>query len=272
MGSLNRHNNDGIVYFTVPSFDKTGKVTHAFTTRNGGVGRESYESLNLSILTDEPLGNILENRRKLSEALSFSANDMVGAWQVHGDSIYLVTNKDRGRGSTDPITVIPDTDALITGEKGIVLSAFFADCVPVLFYDPENEAVGVAHAGWKGTAARIGAKTVLAMGKAFGSKPHKILAAIGPSIGACHYQVDEPVITRFSQEFPDDYQEFMIADDKPGYARLDLWKANVNILRKAGILEDNITVARLCTYCNQDKFFSHRGGSKGRHAAVIMLK
>lgn len=272
LGGLNRHENKGIAYYTVSSFDKTNIVIHAFTTRMQGVGKDAYESLNLSILTDEPLTNVLENRRRLSDALGFSIHDIVGAWQVHGDNIYQVVNKDRGRGSIDPITVIPDTDALITREKGVVLSAFFADCVPLIFLDPENEAVGIAHAGWKGTAARIGAKTVQAMERAFGSKPEKILSAIGPSIGACHYQVDEPVITRFRQEFPGDYREFLTPEEKPGYARLDLWKANEYILKKAGIPKENISVSRLCTYCNQNEFFSHRGGSKGRHAAVIMLK
>lgn len=272
MGSFNRHDKFGIVYYTVPSLEKTGLVTHAFTTRNGGVSREAYDSLNLSILTEDPLENVLENRRRLADVLGFSVGDIVGAWQVHKDNIFQVTSRDRGRGSVDPLTVIPDTDALITREKGLVLTAFFADCVPVIFLDPVNEAIGIAHAGWKGTAAKIGAKTVSAMTRAFGSEPDKLLAAIGPSIGACHYQVDEPVIKRFREEFPDDFRGFFSGEEKGGHAWLDLWKANVQQLKKAGIPDNNISVSGLCTYCNQQELFSHRAGSKGRQAALIMLK
>lgn len=272
MANLNRHEKDGLIYYTVPAFEKTGLVKHAFTTRLGGFSREAYESLNLSILTDDLAENVLQNREKLASVLGFSPGDLVGSWQVHGDKIHLVTSGDKGRGASDPQTVIPDTDGLITQAEGVVLIAFFADCVPLLFLDPVNKAIGIAHAGWKGTVAGIGCKTVLAMKRAFGTQPDRLLIAVGPSIGVCHYQVDEPVLKHFRQEFPSQYREIIAGEDSGGHAWLDLRKANVLQLISIGVAEENLSVAGTCTYCMQKEFFSHRAGDKGRHAALISLQ
>lgn len=272
MANLNRNEKDGLIYYTVPAFERTGLVKHAFTTRLGGFSREAYESLNLSILTDDLPENVLKNREKLANILGFSPGELVGSWQVHGDKIHLVTSGDKGRGASDPHTVIPDTDGLITQAEGVFLIAFFADCVPLLFLDPVNKAIGIAHAGWKGTVAGIGGKTVLAMKSAFGTKPDRLIVTVGPSIGACHYQVDEPVLKRFREEFPSEYQELISCEDSGGHAWLDLWKANVLQLIRTGVAEENISVAGICTQCMQNEFFSHRAGDKGRHAALISLQ
>ncbi|MCR4441139.1 MAG: peptidoglycan editing factor PgeF [Peptococcaceae bacterium] len=263
---------EGITFYQAASFEAAGLVVHAFTGRKGGVSRGLFESLNLSILTQDLLENVLENRRRLCGILGISPDSLTGARQVHGDSVYLVRENDKGRGARQPGSVIPAADALMTAVPGITLVAFFADCVPVFFLDPVKKAVALTHAGWKGTVAGIAAKTAAAMTRAFGTKPEDLLAAVGPSIGPCHYQVDGPVIERVRLAFPDDYGELLPGMTADGHARFNLWEANVRQIRSLGVPAQNITVAGICTYCEQENFFSHRRGMAGRQAALIMLK
>jgi len=272
LAGFQRHTEKGLVYFTIPSFTATGLVVHGFSGRPGGVSQNSYESLNLSILTQDEPGDVLENRRRFAEVLGISAADMIGAHQVHEDRICQVTVQDKGRGSIDPATVIPATDALMTNESGLALTAFFADCVPVFFLDPIHKAIALTHAGWKGTVAKIAAKTVQAMEQAYQTQPSQLLAAVGPSIGPCHYEVDEPVMKRFRTAFPGQEKSIFSPADKANHAQLNLWQANALQLQEMGVPAENITVAELCTYCQQEDFFSHRRGMAGRQAALLMLK
>lgn len=266
-----RHEKNGLVYFTAPPLDETGLVKHAFSGRKGGVSRGKYESLNLSILTEDCQDSVMENRARFVKALGIPQSCLVGAHQVHGDRIYKVISADQGKGAYNPDTVIPATDALITNEPGIALTGFFADCVPVLLLDPVNRAIALVHAGWRGTVAKIAAKTAAAMHDNFGTMPGELLAAIGPSIGPCHYQVDRPVIEKVQQAFPGVWQDLLDAFSPDGHAQLNLWEANVLQLEQAGVPRDNITVTGLCTYCERQTFFSHRAKMAGRQAALIML-
>ncbi len=270
--SFLEYNKNGMVFYTIPSFDRTGLVTHAFSGRKGGVSEDSFASLNLSILTKEPLERVWENRNKFLNLFNIKTENLVGSYQVHKDRIYKVTKEDRGRGAFDPATVIPATDALMTNEKEVPLIAFFADCVPVFFLDPINKAVALAHAGWKGTVAKIAAKTAGAMKDAYGTESKDLLVAIGPSIGPCHYQVDEPVIEKVKEAFPLEWESLLTNCTDDGHGQLNLWEANRLQLLEVGIPNDNITIAGLCTYCHQDKLFSHRASMAGRQAAIIMLK
>lgn len=262
----------GIEYFAFTSFIASGMVTHAFSSRIGGISEGKYESLNLSILTDDLPAHVLENRRRFFKLLKINTDDVVGAHQVHKDRIHEVSVNDKGRGAYLADTVIPETDALMTDEKGITLTAFFADCVPVFFLDPVKKAIAIAHAGWKGTVAKIAAKTAMEMARVYGSGLSDLLVGIGPSIGPCHYQVDQPVINQVKTAFPKYWQELLTEITEDGHAQLDLWSANALQLEEVGVMAKNITVASLCTFCNRDIFFSHRGGMAGRQAAVIMLK
>jgi YfiH family protein len=263
---------NGLLYYTISAFDRTQLAIHAFTSRKGGVSKKSFESLNLSVLTADDLDNVLENRRRLCHTLGINPDNLVGACQIHGDNIFVVKSSDRGAGALTPETAIADTDALVTNESQIPLILFYADCVPVFFLDPVKKAVGLAHAGWKGTVAKIAAKTVDAFVMNYGSNPKDILVAIGPSIGPCHYQVDRPVIDEIKRAYPQESEELLTTSDKDGYAQLNLWQANVRQICQVGVQLDNITVAEECTYCSQDSFFSHRRGMAGRQAAIIMLK
>lgn len=272
MTTFERHLENGLAYYTIPAFRKTGLVIHGFSGRSGGVSQGVYESLNLSILTQDKREDVLENRKRFTGALGITLGDLVGAHQVHEDQVRRVTKAEKGRGSRSADNVIPATDALMTDEPGLALTAFFADCVPVFFLDPVHKAIALAHAGWKGTVAKIAAKTALAMQEAFRTKPKDLLAAIGPSIGPCHYEVDEPVINRFKRAFPKEAGQILSPETKPGRCQLDLWQANYVQLIDSGVPAGNITIAGLCTYCMQEEFFSHRAGMAGRQAALLMLK
>jgi hypothetical protein len=191
--------------------------------------------------------------------------------QQHTNHIERVLAEDRGRGAFSSDNCFPATDGLITDEPGILLAGFFADCTPILLLDPVQPAIAVVHAGWKGTALDIAAKAVEEMVLAFGSDPKDILAGIGPSIGPCCYEVDEPVIQQFKDSRFGDCLKPGLAPDK---ANLDLVEANRQRLIHAGVHAENIQTIPLCTACRTDLFFSHRKeqGRTGRLAAVIALK
>ncbi len=264
-----RKNN--LTYFTAPSFSETQVVSHAFTTRLGGVSAGKYDSLNLGLFTADKPDNILENRRRVCQTLNIGIENLVGGHQVHGDHVYCVTKADQGRGATGRRPVIPDTDALMTNEPGMALITFFADCAPVLFLDPVKKVIALAHAGWKGTVAKIAVKTVQAMGERYGAQPQRLLAVVGPSIGPCHYQIDRPVLEKVQEAFPGAWPRLLTGFTGEDHAYLNLWEANSLQLIEAGLVKDNITVMNLCTYCHQDLLFSHRAGMAGRQAAVLML-
>lgn len=268
--SFSGQESDGIEYYTIPSFERTGLVRHGFSCRRGGFSEGKFGTLNLSNLTEDDPELVLKNRRKFCAAVGIAPECLVSAQQVHGDSIYKVTLKDKGRGAFERDTVIPATDALMTNEKGLALLIFFADCVPVLFLDPLKKVIAVAHAGWRGTVAKIAAKTVQAMEKNYGTKAQNILVGIGPSIGSCHYQVDEPVIAQVEKAFPE--ADSLLERREDGHAFLNLWESNRRQLLGVGLADKNIVIAGLCTSCSSEKFFSHRAGMRGRQAAVLMLK
>lgn len=286
------HNKNGVTYLTFPGLSETEAVRHLFSTREGGVSNGIYASMNLSYARGDEKEAVDENYRLIAECLGCSLEDMVCSDQTHTDNVRLVTGQDRGKGVTRPKDY-RDVDALITGERGVVLCTFFADCVPLFFVDPVKRAIGLAHSGWRGTVQKIGKKTVEEMGKAFGSDPGDIHAAIGPSICGDCYEVSQDVIEEFAKAFPGarragEREELRAADrreesfaetptlwyeTKPGKYQLDLWEANRQILLEAGIAEDRIEVTDLCTCCNPKFLFSHRAshGRRGNMGAFLML-
>ncbi|GBF33268.1 hypothetical protein DCCM_2367 [Desulfocucumis palustris] len=215
---------------------------------------------------------VLENRRLMCRALGAEPGDMVAGKQVHGTEICRVTGRHRGKGARSLESAIPDTDGLVTAEPGILLSSYYADCVPVMLLDPVKKAVGLAHAGWKGTAGRIAAKAVQTLRECFGTDPGDCLAVVGPSIGPCCYEIDSPVLEQFKKSY-ENWPE-MLRRTAPDRWKLNLWLANRRVLEEAGLKENNILEAGLCTACHRDLFFSYRGqsGLCGRMASLIMLK
>ena len=244
---------------------------HGLSGRLGGVSRKPYDSLNMALHVGDDPAAVWENRRRFLLALGLKAEELVTPEQVHGSRIMRVSRADAGRGARKYSDSVPETDALITNEPGLPLLLCFADCTPILFLDPENKAVGIAHGGWKGTVRKIAQKTVMAMTKEFGTKPEEVLAAIGPAIGPCCYEVGGEVAAEFEEVFP--YHIDKILSEVQGKKHLNLWQANRLQLMDIGVKGDHIEMADTCTACKHQWFYSYRadGGTTGRMAAVIAL-
>ena len=251
-------------------------VTHAISTRLGGVSKPPFDSLNLALHVGDDPQDVIANRRQFARSLGFAGNDIVTPNQVHGDKIFRVDENYRGCGSANYADAIAETDALITDTPRLPLMLCFADCVPIFFVDVKNCAVGLAHGGWKGTLKKIAAKTLLKMYAEFGTQPKDCLIGIAPSIGACCYAVGGEVVDKCKAAFPTNHGELLIERD--GKIFLDLWRANVVQLLAVGVPEENIDVAGNCTCCESSWYFSYRAAQRngldrtGRIAALIALK
>ena len=241
-------------------------VPHCFTTRKGGVSQGSLSSLNIGTSRGDSRENVLRNYEILGSALGFDIHDLVLSRQVHSDIVHVVREQDRGAGLFTEH--LPDCDALITDVPGLALVVFTADCTPILFYDPVTGAVGGAHAGWRGTALAIAARTVEAMEKHYGSRPEDIRAAIGPNIGACHFETNEDVPQAMRRAFGPEVEQWIRPAGEKFY--LDLKQINAMVLRRAGVR--HIEISEDCTMCRSDLYWSHRitGNDRGSQGAVIL--
>lgn len=261
---------NGVVYLAIPAFEETGMVKHCFTTRLGGVSKGIYDSLNTSIIKEDPLENVRRNLDLVCSAIGIDYTRLVFSDQVHGDNLRVVTEADIGKGLTLP-SDIEDADGLMTNVPGVPLITFYADCVSLFFLDTKNKAIAVTHSGWKGTVLKIGAKTIKQMSEVYGTKPEDCLVGIGPSIGPECFEVGPEVAEEFRNAF-DNWAEFIEPFGKEKF-KIDLWKANKLLLMKLGIPEGNITVSGMCTKCKEDMFFSYRrdNGRTGSLSAIMEL-
>lgn len=241
-----------------------------FTMRTGGSSRAPFSSMNLGLHVDDDSGDVVTNRKQMAHALGIPFDAWVSAEQVHGKNVRRVTAGGAGSASLDD--VIPTTDGLHTDRSNIFLTTFYADCVPLFFIDPSNQAIGIAHAGWKGTIARIAEEMVRAFEADYGTRPQDLLAAIGPSIGDCCYEVDERIVEQVRSAATS--WETTVTPQENGKYMLDLGLLNQLILRGSGLLSERITRTQYCTSCRTDLFFSHRreAGRTGRMASFIGWK
>lgn len=248
-------------------------VVQAVTARHGGVSEGCFQSLNPAIHNGDDLMLVRQNRQLIANALGLDLNRFVTAEQVHGSAVYMVSGSDAGCGAFDYDTAIAKTDGLITNQRGVPLMMFFADCVPVMLVDPVKKAIGLCHAGWRGTVAKIPRQTVQQMTVHFGSNPADIMAAIAPSIGPCCYEIDS-VVERQIREAFNDKSDKLLNPHGDGKWLLDLWQANKLSLLEAGLNEANIELSNVCTNCNSETFYSYRAdhGKTGRLAVVLALK
>lgn len=266
---LNRKN--GVEFLTFPALNVLSFLRHAFSTRIGGVSRNEFSSLNLAFGRGDPDENVMENYRRICAAAGFNAESLVSSAQVHRTVVRRVGRQNCGEGFTKPKPT--GIDGLITDEPGVTLVTHHADCSALYFADPVKKAIGLSHAGWRGTAARIGAETVRSMAREFGSRPENLVCVIGPSIGPCCFEVDSPVFEIFSGMRDLSPWEW-IRDDGEGKYHINLWEANRRVLINAGVPEQNISVSGLCTQCHPDLLFSHRAsrGKRGGLAAFLALR
>lgn len=268
--TLTAHEVNGVVYYTFPAFDAIPFVRHGFSTRLGGVSEGTFASMNLSFTRGDDPARVEENFARFCTAIGTEHQNVVVSAQEHHTVIHNATAADRGRGVTRE-RGYTDIDGLLTNESGVVLCTQYADCVPLFFVDPVKRVVGTSHSGWKGTVAKIGAVTVERMCSDYGCKKENILAAIGPSIGPCCFEVDAPVYEAFSALSLFDSGCYRQRGEKYD---INLWEVNRRILREAGLPEEHITVTDLCTKCHSDVFWSHRvcGGARGSLAAFIAIE
>lgn len=208
--------------------------------------------------------NSLDNRRNFLEGLGVDYRNLVCAKQIHSSNVAYVDRKDKGRGASSYDTAIEDTDALITNERNLPLAIFTADCLSVFLYDPKNPAIGLVHAGYKSSRENIVAKTVKAMEDRLNSRSGDLCAGFGPAIRVCCYAVEEELRESFPQHLTERGGEFY----------LDLAQVNKSELLDAGVKEGNIFDSGICTFCQNERFFSFRkeGSAAGRMISVMMLK
>jgi len=259
---LRREENNGLLYYRFDSLAACGEIVHGVFTRLGGTSGPPYHWLNVGKSVGDDEKAVDANYDLICQTLGIHGGDIATAYQVHSANVAVVGPEDRGR-------VALRTDALVTNGPGVFLMLRFADCVPIAFYDPVQRAIGLAHAGWKGTLSKAAQKTVEAMMEAYGSRPADLIACIGPSIGPCCYQIGGNVVRRVDEVFP--HQPQLLHHQGDGSRHFDLWEANRLQLAALGVHQ--IEVSGLCTACHNDEFFSHRAdnGRTGRFAVVVGL-
>ncbi|RKQ37406.1 peptidoglycan editing factor PgeF [Oceanobacillus halophilus] len=237
------------------------KLIAGFTTRNGGISNPPFHSYNFGFHVRDNQRHVIQNRHTLAGKIQLPLKQWVSGEQVHQTNIKLIDHNDIGKGSLSYDSSLKGIDGLITNEKGVLCTAFFADCVPLYFFDPVTEYIGIAHAGWKGTVNYMAEKMVHALTEK-GVNKKDLLVTIGPCISREMYEVDENVIMNIDSK----YLEKTVVPKENNHFLLDLKQLNVEILLQNGILRHNIEVTNYCTYKDNALFFSHRrdNGKTGR--------
>ncbi len=247
------------------------EIIHCFTTRLGGMSSGECSSLNMGFNKNDSRENVMDNYLMLSENLGIDCKDMVFSNQVHDSKIKIVDESDRGKGICRE-SDIKGYDGLVTNKKGVALVTFYADCVPVFFYDFHKKVIALCHSGWRGTVKEIAKETVGAMTREYGCSPEDVEAAIGPSIGPCCFEVGAEVYGEFKSRAEWSQKYCNKTMDSKWY--INLQGIIKDTLLNSGINEKRICVSGVCTKCNKDVFFSHRGdkGKTGSLAAVMQLR
>lgn len=272
MKDLREHREkNGLVWLESGTISTPGGAAHGFSTRLGGVSEGVFASLNLGHTRGDDPEQVRENYRRFCAATGVGrVEDMVLSHQVHEDNVRVCTLADRGKGLDYERDY--DADGLMTDIPGLPLTIFSADCIPILFYDPVRRVVAACHAGWRGTAQAIAAKTVRRMEKVYGCRPGDIRAAVGPGIGPCCFLTHADVTDAMRSSFGGQAEVYITPVAGTDQFHVDLKGLNAYILREAGITE--LDVSRDCTGCLPQKYWSHRhtGPARGSMASVIALK
>jgi polyphenol oxidase len=257
---------------TWPALEASG-ADAAVTARSGGVSSGPYATLNLSLNVGDDPGHVLENRRRLADALDANPDDFVFARQVHGAGVRIVGEAERGSGAFSLDDAIPDADALVTRSPGVLIAILTADCVPIILHDPVAGVLACVHAGWRGTVARVSAAALAAM-QTLGASPSQVIAGVGPAASPARYQVGADVHQAVTEAFGPAAVGFLRPDSVPDRWLLDLWAANRFLLLEAGVPAAQIHVTDLPTGPPETScFFSDRAARPcGRLALVARLR
>lgn len=260
---MQRISDRGLVFYRFENWPEHNGCVHGVFTRLGGVSVAPWASLNVGRTVGDDPAAVAHNKRLMTAALDLPPASTCTVWQVHGADTLVITEP------PPPQEWLARADGMVTDCPGVALEMRFADCTPILLYDPVRRVIGMAHAGWRGTLAGAGPSAVRAMVEAFGCRPADILAGIGPSIGPGRYQVGEEVVAAVRQSFGS--IDGLVRRSEDGTAYLDLWVANRQALQAVGITQ--VELAGICTAERTDEFYSHRAenGRTGRFGVVIAL-
>lgn len=268
MNEFIKQTRNGVTIYTIPLLNND-KIKSSFTTRFGGTSTGYLKSMNMSFTRGDNRENVLSNYKRLALALDSDYKKFAFSYQVHTDNIHEVDSNNYGIdfGETNLI----QADALITDKTGVTLIKHSADCTIVYIYDPINNAIGLVHSGWKSTVLNIVGKTIKSMEYKYSSSPETLLCAISPCIMECCFEVDREVSDKFEEVFESQDNVVSYEYKKP---HVNLVTACTIQLTKAGVKNENISKAMLCTACNQDTFFSHRKtkGKCGLSVGTLCLK
>lgn len=268
---MNLNFNNALGYLTFKNLESYDFINHFFATRIGGVSKNEFKSLNFSFLQGDSKKNVEENYNILCRTMDVDFNKLASASQVHGNRIKVVTEHSI-RGKTREERRFKAFDGFVTNVPGITLMTLHADCCVIFMIDPIKRAVGLVHAGWRGTAKGIAKNLVQAFIKTYGSDPRNLICGIGPCIGKCCFEADNVILPHFAKlNIGNDYFN---KTNIPGKIKIDLAEVNKRVIVKEGVLLKNISVSDVCTMCNKDLLFSHRAtnGKRGNNAAFICIK
>ncbi len=260
---MNRQQHNGLAYYTFAALEGFPEVVHGVTTRHGGVSSGQYSTLNLTKSVGDAPEAVEENLRRVAEAVGFTRADLVSPTQRHTANVQRVGKGDRG-------SICEGCDTLITDAPGVPILLRYADCTPILIYDPAHRAFAVVHSGWRGTMQAAARVAVEALTATYGSRPADMVAGVGPSIGPCCYEVGDDVVNAAHAAFGE--TNGLLSDGPNVRKHFDLWAANRRWLEEAGV--GQIEVGGLCTACRMDEFYSYRAnkGKTGHFGAVMALR
>jgi len=253
------HKSDFINYLTFDLLDQCG-LKHGVFQRHGGCSPSPFQSLNMATSVGDSRENVIENRKRLTTTIGLNISCVYDVWQIHSTNVAVASN---------PRLLYEDhrkADAIVSSNPDIGLLMVFADCVPILFFDPKKSVIGIAHAGWKGTVDNIVGETIKVFKNQFQSAPDDIITAIGPSICSAHYSIGNEVSDQVKKVFLNEPQVLAYYD---GNIHFDLNLANEILLRRSGV--QMIENVHICTACHPEDWYSHRGenGYTGRFGAII---
>lgn len=260
----------GVATLHFPVLEEQGVAAY-FTGRAGGVSAAPYDSLNWSVSVGDEPAHVAENRRRALLPAGCTPSQGIIAGLVHGVDVVRV---DQPADAADGLTLLEDVDGLVTDQPGLALVITAADCVPIYVLDPQRRAIGLAHAGWRGTMGDMSGALVRALVAHYGCQPADLLAVVGPSIGPCCYEVDQPVRAAALEQFGPAAEGFFTPGRDAAHWQLDLWQANQHALTRTGIPAAQVYRSEVCTRCEHGALFSHRAdhGRTGRGAAVLVLQ
>ncbi len=264
--------NKEVPFLTYDVLSEIPFITHAFSTRLGGVSKGEFSTMNFAFNLGDNPDDVLENYRRFCKAVGLDFDTLVASSQDHHTFVRKVTHENYGIGITRPKD-IQSVDALVTDEPDVTLVTYYADCTPLFFVDTARKVIALAHGGWRGTVGCIAEKVIDTMKHDYGCQAENIICCIGPAISRCCYEVDKSCYEQFVGMENICIEKIAFPTENDKY-RIDLLETNRQVILSCGVPEENITVSDICTKCNSELLWSHRAtkGHRGTMCAFLCMK